>query len=211
MFAQSNAHTIQPARPLLGVSRANPAGARVQRVLALSVMIVPLIGTIAAFAIAIRHGVSRLDLALLIGMYTIQAVGVTVGYHRMFDPSRVHRRTRDSVLSDRLRRHRGTGPHSLLGGDPPQTSHLQRPRGGPSFPQHAWSRLAGPAPGALARPHGVDAVERGHVVAALCARDLMRDDFVLLLHKLYPAFFLSGIIVPAVIGGIVTRVDYGGR
>ena len=44
----------------------------------------PFLGLIAAIVLFWGHGVSWLDLGLLLGMYSFCALGVTLGFHRMF-------------------------------------------------------------------------------------------------------------------------------
>lgn len=49
----------------------------------LFVVVVPLLATIFAITLLWRRAVNPLDVALLLSMYTITAIGVTLGYHRM--------------------------------------------------------------------------------------------------------------------------------
>src|SRR5262249_42590224 len=50
--------------------------------LVLGVMIVPLLGLVAALLLLWGWGFSWTDLSLLLGMYLLTALGVTVGFHR---------------------------------------------------------------------------------------------------------------------------------
>ena len=53
----------------------------------LGVIVLPLLGLVAAVVLAWGWGVTWVDLGLLAGLYLLTAVGITVGYHRLF----VHR------------------------------------------------------------------------------------------------------------------------
>jgi len=44
----------------------------------------PLLGTVAAVALALVHPVGKLDLALFLGMWLLTGLGVSAGYHRLF-------------------------------------------------------------------------------------------------------------------------------
>ncbi|HEY1349311.1 MAG TPA: acyl-CoA desaturase [Ktedonobacteraceae bacterium] len=49
----------------------------------LLLVVIPLLGTVAAIVLLWNHGVSLLDVELLVGMYVFIGFGCTVGYHRM--------------------------------------------------------------------------------------------------------------------------------
>jgi stearoyl-CoA desaturase (Delta-9 desaturase) len=57
------------------------------RLVTLAAIIVPFLGLVAAIVFLWGWGFSWVDLALLIGMYGLTALGITVGFHRLF----VHR------------------------------------------------------------------------------------------------------------------------
>jgi stearoyl-CoA desaturase (Delta-9 desaturase) len=45
---------------------------------------VPLVGLLAAIVLLWDRAIGPLELALLVGLYVVTALGVTLGYHRMF-------------------------------------------------------------------------------------------------------------------------------
>ena len=203
MNAPANVQSTGPARLVLGVSRAAPAGARIQRALALSVMILPFLGTIAALAIAHRRGVSRLDLGLLVCMYVIQAIGVTIGYHRMFTHRAFTAGRVTQLVLTWFGATAGQGP-ILYWAATHRRHHVYSDReGDPHSPNMQGlgllNRLRGFWHGHMGWMLSNEVTSWPHY-----ARDLMRDDFVVLLHELYPLFFFSGMIVPALVGGLAT-------
>src|SRR5438067_1832536 len=54
------------------------------RLVTLAAVILPFLGLVAAIVLLWSRGFHWLDLALLVGMYGLTAVGVTVGFHRLF-------------------------------------------------------------------------------------------------------------------------------
>lgn len=53
------------------------------RVFVLIIVITPLLGTVLAICLLWQHAVNWSDLALLAAMYSLNMLGVTIGYHRM--------------------------------------------------------------------------------------------------------------------------------
>jgi stearoyl-CoA desaturase (Delta-9 desaturase) len=67
--------------PLLAAAALAPLGVRV---VTLIVIVVPLLGLVAAPFFLWGWGFSWVDLGLLLGMYVLTALGITVGFHRLF-------------------------------------------------------------------------------------------------------------------------------
>lgn len=55
-----------------------------QRLHALAIAFVPLVGTAAAVWLGVRNGVTWLDMTLLAVMYLVNMIGISVGFHRQF-------------------------------------------------------------------------------------------------------------------------------
>src|SRR5262249_29231170 len=79
--------TVQIARPASEPPAApelpRPIGLG-QRVANLVAVIVPILGLVAAVVFLWGRGFAWVDLGLLLGMYAVTAVGITVGFHRLF-------------------------------------------------------------------------------------------------------------------------------
>src|SRR6266446_2608106 len=54
------------------------------RLTTIVVVIVPFLGLVAAIALLWGRGFSWVELGLLLGMYAVTALGVTIGFHRLF-------------------------------------------------------------------------------------------------------------------------------
>ena len=55
-----------------------------QRIHALAIVVLPALGLVAALVLALRVGVTALDMVLLAGMFVLTILGISVGYHRHF-------------------------------------------------------------------------------------------------------------------------------
>src|SRR5690349_6528738 len=64
--------------------KVSPYARRLQRGVALGVVVVPLLGFVVALTQVWRYGVNAFDLGLLAFMYVLTIIGETVGYHRLF-------------------------------------------------------------------------------------------------------------------------------
>lgn len=67
-----------------GVREPSAKEIRFQRRMAVILTVGPLLGVLTAVVLLWGQGISRLDLGLLVGFYTATALGVTVGFHRLF-------------------------------------------------------------------------------------------------------------------------------
>src|SRR5580700_6681866 len=67
--------------PLDAASELAPLGVRMAT---LVVIVVPVLGLVAAPFFLWGWGFSWVDLGLLVGMYFLTALGITVGFHRLF-------------------------------------------------------------------------------------------------------------------------------
>jgi stearoyl-CoA desaturase (Delta-9 desaturase) len=163
----------------------------------------PLVGLVAAIVILWNQAVGPLELGLLIGLYVLTALGVTLGYHRMFthrafESSRVFRAivgvlgsmaVQGSVITwvaDHRKHHTFTDQE----GDP-HSPHLS----GPGF----WGGVKG-----LWHAHvgwlfeSVGTAERERFAA-----DLLRDGVLRVVDKLFFVWVALGLAIPFALGWIV--------
>ncbi len=163
----------------------------------------PLVGLVAAIVLLWNEAVGPLELGLLIGLYVLTALGVTLGYHRMFthrafESSRVFRAivgvlgsmaVQGSVITwvaDHRKHHTFTDQE----GDP-HSPHLS----GPGF----WGGIKG-----LWHAHvgwlfeSVGTAERERFAA-----DLLRDGVLRVVDKLFFVWVALGLAIPFALGWIV--------
>lgn len=182
----------------------NPRALRIQRAIALLVMIVPFVGTLVALALASVHGVTTLDLALFGAMYFVSMFGITAGFHRHF----AHRAFRTSPWMRTLLVVLGSmsaqGPllfwvathraHHALS-DRPGDPHSPNLHGG------GWRGFLFGHLGWMLAPLNAS--------WAHYARDVLKERRLFTLHQLYPMWVLLGLSIPAAIGGVVSHSVYG--
>ncbi|HZW08880.1 MAG TPA: acyl-CoA desaturase [Phycisphaerales bacterium] len=174
-----------------------------QRVVTLIVMLVPLAGLVAAMAYAWGWGFGWVELGLLLGMYVLTGLGVTVGYHRLFthksfETGRVLTAVFGilgsmSVEGPVLRWvafHRKHHQHSDRPGDP----HSPHEHG-----EGVWATLKGFVSAHMGWMMRASDVDVGRYVVDLRKRRLVR-----VVSALFPVWVLLSMLLPALIGGLVT-------
>ena len=168
----------------------------------LFVVVVPFAGLVTAIALLWGHGFSWVELGLLLGMYLVTALGITVGFHRLF----THRSfqagsvTRfvlaalgsmavEAPLLKWVAVHRRHHQHSDHPGDP----HSPHGHGG----------------GLLGLLRGVWHAHLGWLFRAdppdlaRYVKDLRQDTPVRVASALFPLWVALGLLVPAVLGWVL--------
>jgi stearoyl-CoA desaturase (Delta-9 desaturase) len=172
------------------------------RVVTLVVIVVPLLGLIAAPFFVWGWGFSWADLGLLLGMYLLTALGITVGFHRLF----VHRSFEtytwvkvvfaalgsmavQGSLFKWVAYHRRHHQHS----DTPDDPHT---------PHHSGRGVLGVIRGAWHAHIGwffqSDPPDLSDYI-----RDLEKSRAMRVADALFPLWIVVGLAIPALIGGLV--------
>ena len=181
-----------PERLPLGLRLANLAG-----------VVLPFAGLVAAAALLWGWGFGWVELGLLLGMYVLTALGITVGFHRLFthrafQTSRVVQfvlaalgsMAAQGPLLKWVAVHRRHHQHS----DRPEDPHSPHGHGRGLFGllRGLWHAHVG----WLFRPEPVD-LDR-------YAGDLRRDTPLRVASALFPVWLAVGLVLPAVLGGLLT-------
>lgn len=178
------------------------------RVVTLLVIVIPLLGLVAAPFFLWGWGFSWTDMGLLIGMYFVTALGITIGFHRLF----VHRSFEtytwvkfafaaigSMALEGSLFRwvamHRRHHQHSDMPGDPHTPHHSGR--GVLGVLRGAWHAHIGWF--FEAAPPDLDEY----------VKDLNKSRALRIADALWPLWVLLGLVIPGVIGGVVTLSWHG--
>lgn len=169
----------------------------------LGVIVLPLPGLAGAIVLAWGWGVTWIDLALLAGLYLLTAIGITVGFHRLFvhrsfetvTPVKVVLAALGSMavqgsLMHWAARHRRHHQHSDTEHDP-HSPH----RYGRGF----LARLRGLWHAHIGWAFGPNPRDLGRYV-----RDLRRNVALRLTSALFPLWVALGLILPAALGGLLT-------
>lgn len=172
-------------------------------VTSLIAVVVPLLGLVAAIAFLWGRGFSWVDLGLLLTMYVLTTLGITVGFHRLF----THRafetyRAVQFVLAalgsmavqgsllQWVATHRRHHQHSDQEDDPHSPHH--QGRGVLGLLRGLWYAHIGwmftPRPPNMAR----------------YVKDLRHSTLLRVTSGLFPVWVAAGLLVPAVLGGVLT-------
>lgn len=168
----------------------------------------PFLGFLAGIVTFWGHGVSWLQLGLMLGMYLVTAVGVTAGFHRLFThrsfetirPIKLLLGVMGSMavqgpLIKWVAVHRRHHHHSDTEGDP-HSPHLHG-SGLPAMLRGIWHAHTG----WLFAP---DAPDLYRYVA-----DLMADRSTRAISALFPLWVALGLAIPAALGGWLTGTWWG--
>ena len=183
--------------------RVYPRAPKLQRFAALLVIVVPFAGLVAAIVCLWGWAFTWVELTLLLGGYLATGFGITVGYHRLFthrsfDTSRpikfllgvLGSMAVQGTILHWVAIHRQHHQHSDGSEDPHSPCHFGGGvRGVLAGLWHAHvGYLFGPHPSGLARYIG----------------DLRKDKLVRRMSKLFPLWVFVGLLIPAVLGGVLT-------
>lgn len=190
--------------PVPGVRRLEARRAVLQRRLVLVVTIVPFLGLVAAVALAWGGGLSATDAVIALGFYLFTGLGVTVGYHRHF--------THKSFETTKPVRGLLAIAGSMAVQGPVITWVADHRR------HHAFSDKEGdPHSPHLDEGPGVRGVVKGlwhahmgwlfsdeQTSARRWAPDLVKDDMIVKIDKLFPLWVVLTFALPPLIGFAVT-------
>ena len=192
-----------PSAPLLEQPRGTT-----EHVVVTAFLLVPFLAIVAAVPLAWGWGLGWTDIGLAAGFYVVSALGITVGYHRYFThrsfkanrPLRVVLAIVGSVAAQGsvitwVADHRRHHAYSDKEGDP----------------HSPW--LFGTSPAALARgfwhAHMGWLFERDKTNLRRFAPDLLDDRDLRIVDKLGLPITLAGILLPGVLGGVITLSWWG--
>jgi stearoyl-CoA desaturase (delta-9 desaturase) len=185
-----------------GVITISPFARRLQRSIALAVVVIPFLGFVVAMILAWKYGISRVEIGILIGMYTTIMIGVTVGFHRYFAHRAFQANGVLKVILAILGSMAAQGPilfwvashrcHHAYSDQPgdPHSPHLHG--------KGIWNLLRG-----LWHAH-IGWMFSDKIANSLYyAPDLLRDLTLFKINQLYFVWVSLGLIIPAVLGGVL--------
>ena len=179
-----------------------------QRIHALAIVVFPTLGFVAALALALRYGMTRVDLALFAGLSALTMCGISVGYHRLFSHRSFRANTPVRVLLAVSGSMSAQG--SLFYWVANHRRHHQftdRP-GDLHSPYYEGERPLGRLTG-LWHSHMGWTFDHEITSTIHFAKDLFRDPAIARVNQLYPLWVLLGIVVPALAGGAASGTALG--
>lgn len=171
---------------------------------AYGIVILPLSGTIAALILAFHSGISFMEISLFLGMWLATGIGIEVGFHRYLSHHAFQAATPIRALLAILGAMAAQGPPIYWAAnhrrhhqysDLPDDAHSPNLHG-----EDFWGRLQG-----LGYAHQGWIFDLELTNTYLFAKDLLRDPPIARINQYYFAWIFLGLILPGVIGGIVTK------
>jgi stearoyl-CoA desaturase (delta-9 desaturase) len=173
------------------------------RVAHLIAIVVPFLGFAAAAVLLWGRGFSGVELGLLLGMYVMTALGITVGFHRLFTHRSFETNRAVQFLLAALGSMAAQGPllrwvafhrlhhrHSDRHGDPHSPHHFGR--GLVSLLRGFWNAHLG----WVLQPDPPDLLRY--------AKDLRQSRLLRTASILFPVWVAVGLLIPAALGGLLT-------
>ncbi len=176
---------------------------RLQRALAFSVMVLPILGTFVALYLIFHRGIGRVEILSFLGMYLLTMGGMTIGLHRYFAHRCFEAGPRMRMTLAILGSMATQGP--LLSWVTIHRKHhafSDRP-GDPHSPHIYGNTLLGMVNGLWHAHIGWMFTE--NAADWSFSRDLMGDRGLFWVHRTYLYWVATAFILPAVVAGIVTR------
>lgn len=181
-------------------------------------VVVPFAGLVTAAVVLWSHGFDALQLGIFTGMYLVSGFGITVGYHRLF----THRSFETSrtmkwaigiagsmAVEGPIRKwvatHRCHHQHSDTGRDPHSPHAVQDDPVGAeghddNHPTEVYGLLRG-----FWHAHVGWMIKPELPGYARYVPDLIKDRDVQLLSRLFPVWVLVSLLLPTLLGGLLTR------
>ncbi|HEY6122028.1 MAG TPA: acyl-CoA desaturase [Pyrinomonadaceae bacterium] len=192
-----------PAAGELQSARLNAKATRLARRVALATVILPFLGVIVSIVLLWQRAFGFVELTLLIVFYVFTILGIGVGFHRLFAHRGFQTGTATKVVLAVLGSMAAEGP-LLFWAAIHRRHHSYSDRDGDPHSPHlhgegAWNTLRGfwhAHSGWMFRPELTG--------WAYYVPDLLRDRLLFQINRLYFVWLSLGLILPSVIGGLVT-------
>jgi stearoyl-CoA desaturase (delta-9 desaturase) len=179
-----------------------------QKIHAVAIVLLPTLGLLAAIALAFRYGITAVDLALFAGMSVLTQVGISVGYHRHFSHRAFQATQPVRVLLAVLGSAAAQG--SLVYWVSNHRRHHQytdRP-GDLHSPYIEGERPLGKLEG-FWHSHMGWTFDHEITNTVVFAKDIYRDRVISRVNGLYLLWVLLGLLIPLVLGGVMTGTALG--
>ena len=172
------------------------------------VVLIPTIGALIGLGLFCQSGISAWEIGLLVGMYTLTALGLEVGFHRYFSHHAFQTTTAIRIMLAIL------GSMAVGGGVIYWVAHHRRhhqytDRSGDLHSPHLQGNGIGGRLRGLWHAH-VGWILQGEITnSMLFAKDLLRDPIIARINQLQPIWVVLGLVIPAVLGGVMTETWIG--
>jgi stearoyl-CoA desaturase (delta-9 desaturase) len=170
--------------------------------------ILPFLGTLVALGLLFYRPVGWLDLGLFFGMWLLTGLGLTVGYHRLFTHRAFATSTPVSCMLIVMGSMAGRGPMLSWVAMHRRHHELSDYDGDLHSPNLHGDTMIGRLRGFL-HAHLTWMIEHDYPNVTHYVPDLMAERTLVAVNRYYYGWVLLGLLVPAVIGGLVTQSVWG--
>ena len=182
---------------------------RLERSVNLVAVVLPFLGFLVAIVVLWNSFVTWTDLAILAVMYFLCAIGITIGYHRLYT-----HRAFDAVAPVRyglavLGSMAVQGPVIDWVADHRKHHAFSDDEGDPHSPHGHGSGFSGAVKGLFYAHMGWLAVTQGQAQKRRFAPDLLEDPVVRRINRSFPWLVLAGLAIPAAVGFALTGTVHG--
>lgn len=182
---------------------------RLQRLIAFLVVVIPFLGVLAAAYMLSNYGVSNFGVSIFIVMYCLGMLGITLGFHRHFAHRSFQTGRAMQLALAILGSMSAQGPLFFWVATHRRHHGYSDRLGDPHSPQLHGATFRGKLQGFW----------HGHI-GWMFAReltnwlkyvpDLLKDQGLFVMHRLYFVWLLLGLFIPALLGLLITGTAYGG-
>lgn len=182
----------------------NARAVRLQRLIALQVVLLPALGTLAAAWLIARDGISGFGIAIFCGMYVLGMLGITLGFHRYFAHRSFETSRPAQIFLSAVGSISAQGPLFFWVATHRRHHANSDREGDPHSPQHHGGGLRGFWYGHIGWMFSKDLTNWAKYVP-----DLMRDQTLFRMHRLYALWLALGLALPAALGWAVVGTAHG--
>jgi stearoyl-CoA desaturase (delta-9 desaturase) len=176
---------------------------------ALAIAALPLVSVGLAILVALRFGVSWLDLGLLVGMFVATILGITAGYHRLFSHRSFEAVTPIRVLLGILGSMAAQGSISYWVSNHRRHHHYADRPGDIHSPYYDGAHKLGKLKG-FWHAHMGWTFSHQLTNPMIFARDIYQDPAIARVNQLYLSWVLLGLLIPFAVGALWTGTWWGG-
>lgn len=184
------------------VTIANDSLRTAQAAHALAIVVIPLLGLIAAVVLAFQHGIGAIEIGLLLSMYLLTITGITVGFHRLFSHNSFAAHTAVRVALAILGSMAAQGSLTYWVSNHRRHHQYTEQPGDPHSPYCDGKTRLGHLRGFW---HSHMGWTFNHEITntTVFAQDLIRDPVMSKINRLYYLWVLLGLVIPTVLGGLL--------
>ncbi len=179
-----------------------------QKLHALAIVLVPLLGSIVAVAMVPYLSVGLVEIGLLSSMYVLTVIGITVGFHRYFAHSAFQTNTTVRIILAILGSMACQGPLIYWVSNHRRHHQYSDQPGDPHSPYFNGDKRLGKISGLW---HSYVGWTFTHELTNtfFFAKDLLHDPVILKINRLYYFWFFLSYAIPTILGGMIKGTSIG--